>query len=383
MGKSFFSLGLMSGTSMDGVDASVIQSDGEKKYKIILDKYYKYPNAIYKNLTKIRNKIKSSKDLKKFSKELKFLEKRITLFHANKANEIIRKNNINIKFIGFHGQTIFHNAKEKISKQLGDGKFLSKLTKKIVVYNFRKNDLKNGGQGAPLTPIFHKLIVNKKRIPLPVIILNIGGIANLTSINKKNKMFSFDIGPGNCLIDECVRSNFNNKKYDKDGKIAKSGKVDLILLKKLMKAFYKIKIKNKLSFDIKDFNLPINKYFSKEDKVATLTEFTGKVIAQEIKDHLKLTTKFHGNQNLYKILTCGGGRKNKTLMKIIDKEFSNNKNILADKVKPIDAYKINGDFVESQAFAYLSIRSFLKLPISFPQTTGVKKSCSGGEILNA
>ena len=124
--------------------------------------------------------------------------------------------------VGFHGQTIFHNAKEKISKQLGDGKLLAKLTKKNVVYNFRENDLINGGQGAPLTPIFHKLIVNKKKIDLPVTILNIGGIANITSIQKGNKIFSSDIGPGNCLIDKWVRSN-SDKSYDKEGDFAKAG----------------------------------------------------------------------------------------------------------------------------------------------------------------
>ena len=130
MSKSYYSLGLMSGTSMDGVDASIIQSDGETKYKVILDQYFEYPQCIYKHLTKIRDKIKSSKDLKKFSKEVIKVEKEITLFHAKVANEIIKKSKLNVDFIGFHGQTIFHNAKEKISKQLGDGKLLSKLTKK-------------------------------------------------------------------------------------------------------------------------------------------------------------------------------------------------------------------------------------------------------------
>jgi anhydro-N-acetylmuramic acid kinase len=168
----------MSGTSIDGVDASIIQSDGKTKYKAILDKYFEYPKKIYQNLTKLRNEIKNSKDLKRFEKQIKSIEKEITLFHAKAVNEILKKSKINVDFIGFHGQTIFHNAKEKISKQLGEGKLLSKLTKKIVIYNFRQNDLKNGGQGAPLTPIFHKLLVEQNKIKTPVIILNIGGITN-------------------------------------------------------------------------------------------------------------------------------------------------------------------------------------------------------------
>ena len=181
MSKSYYSLGLMSGTSMDGVDASVIQTDGKSKYKAILDKYFEYPKDIYKQLTRLRDKIKSSKDLRKLSKEIKNVEREITLFHAKAVNQILKKTKVNINFIGFHGQTIYHNAKEGISKQIGDEKLLSKITKKIVVYDFRQNDLKNGGEGAPLTPIFHKMLAKKFNIK-QVSFFNIGGILNITTI---------------------------------------------------------------------------------------------------------------------------------------------------------------------------------------------------------
>ena len=161
MSKFYSCLGLMSGTSADGVDASIIQSDGDIEYEVILDKYFKYSQNIYKNIHNLKDRINDSKDLNNLSKKIQILEKEITLFHANLVNEIIKEYRSNIDFIGFHGQTIFHNAEERISKQLGDGKLLSKLTKKSVIYDFRKNDLKNGGQGAPLAPIFHQSIKKK------------------------------------------------------------------------------------------------------------------------------------------------------------------------------------------------------------------------------
>ena len=205
MGKIYTALGLMSGTSMDGVDASIIQSDGKSKYKSILDRYYEYPRIIYNNITALRDKIKSSKDLKKHQKQIKAVEKEITIFHAKAVNEILKKKKVNIDFIGFHGQTIFHNDDKKITKQLGDGKLLSKLTKKTVVYDFRKNDLKNGGEGAPLTPIFHKMLAEKFNLAQKKIspstqgtFINIGGITNITRIDSDFNIYAQDCGPGMC-----------------------------------------------------------------------------------------------------------------------------------------------------------------------------------------
>ena len=195
---------------MDGVDASIIQSDGETKYKVIIDQYFEYPQGIYKDLIKLRDKIENSEDLKKFSKEIVEIEKEITLFHAKVSVEIIKKSKVNIDFIGFHGQTIFHNAKEKISKQLGDGKLLSNLTNKTVVYNFRQNDLKNGGEGAPLTPVFHQMLEKKFNIK-PVSFINMGGILNRTTIWDDGELSAKDEGPGMCLIDKWIRTNSKKK----------------------------------------------------------------------------------------------------------------------------------------------------------------------------
>ena len=358
MSKEYTALGLMSGTSGDGVDASIIQSDGQNKCKVILDKYFEYDSDIYKNIYKLKEKINNSKDLKILSKEIIELEKKITLFHAKIFIDLSHEK---VDLLGFHGQTIFHNAEEKISKQLGDGKLLSTLTKKNVVYNFRENDLKNGGQGAPLAPIFHKLLVDNKKIDLPVTILNIGGIANITSVQKGNKIYSSDIGPGNCLIDKWIRLN-SDKKYDKNGSVAKAGKINKIILNQSLENFYESDKSKKRSYDIKDFDLSFVRGLSLEDGAATLTEFTASI----------LSTKKIDN----KAYICGGGRKNLFLLDSIRKKISS-------EIKLIDELGIDGDFVESQAFAYLAIRSYLELPISFPETTGANKACNGGIIAKA
>ena len=195
--KVFTSLGLMTGTSMDGVDLSIIKSDGYSEFTAILDKYYEFDDDLRKKLTDLRRKINISSDLNKYSDELRLIEKKLTIFHTNIVSEVLNKHNHNVDLVGFHGQTIFHNSQEKISIQLGDGKLLSQMIKKIVINNFRQNDLENNGQGAPLTPIFHQLISNilskKNKIQFPINIINIGGISNITQIIKNDQTKSFDL----------------------------------------------------------------------------------------------------------------------------------------------------------------------------------------------
>ncbi len=365
MSKSFCSLGLMSGTSGDGVDASIIQSDGDTEYKVVLDRYFKYRQNIFENIHNLKEEINDSKDLNNLSNKIQPLEKEITIFHAEAVNKMIKEYKSNIDFVGFHGQTIFHNEKEKISKQLGDGGLLSKLSKKTVIYDFRKNDLKNGGNGAPLTPIFHKLL--KKIFKTDhVTFVNIGGIVNITSILDDDNMSGTDIGPGMCLIDRWIRKKIK-KNYDMDGKIAKSGNVNYESLEKLLKNFYKkedTSIKRSIqSFDTKNFDFSLVEHLSLEDGAATLTEFTNEIIIYAMKEK---------NLDKFKVILCGGGRKNNFLVDKLKKRIP---------LKLIDEYGVNGDFVESQAFAYLAIRAYLNLPISFPETTGVNKPCSGGVII--
>ena len=374
MGKIYTALGLMSGTSGDGIDASIISTDGKDQYSEVLNNYFKYEQKIYENLHNLRDKILKSDDLKKNKDEINSLERELTLFHAKVVNEILKSIDRKVDFIGFHGQTIYHNPLKKISKQIGDGNLLSQLTKKTVVYNFRQNDIENGGEGAPLVPLFHKLIVSQKKIELPVCILNLGGIANITAINEyeDDTFLSRDLGPGNCLIDEWVRNNTKNK-FDNNGEIAKKGRIDELIVNQALDNFSNKYNQNISSFDTKDFSLGFVRGLNLEDGAATLTDFTGKIIGSELSSFL---SKLEDKDKVWKVLICGGGRKNFTLIERI--KNSTLKNLV---IQPIDEYGIDGDYIESQAFAYLAIRSFLKLPISFPLTTGCKQPTIGGELI--
>ena len=375
--KIFTSIGLMSGTSMDGVDLSVIKSDGNDQFSSIYDTYKEFDDGLYKQLISLRDKISNFTDLKTHSKEINDVEKKFTLFNSHLINEVIGDINEDIDLIGFHGQTVFHDPKIQISKQLGDGRLLSSLFKKIVINNFRQNDLNHGGQGAPLTPIFHslisKIIQKNFKLKLPINIINIGGITNITQIkedlNNSINFFAYDIGPGNCLIDDWVRNN-KDLKFDKDGNYANIGKVDDLILNQAIDNF---EFKSyETSLDVKDFDTSFVKGLSFEDGCATLTKFTAYLIA----DGLRKINK-QNNINPHHYIICGGGRKNKSLMQSIE-NYLGNKNII---IRDIDDYNFDGNFIESQAFAYLAIRSYLKLPISFPCTTRCKKAISGGDIL--
>ena len=376
--KLYTAIGLMSGTSMDGVDVSLIRSDGLDQFVNILDKYYEYDASLHDQLVELRNMIFNINDLEKYSQKLTELEREITLFHSKIVNEVSLKYKDEINFVGFHGQTIFHNPEMKISRQLGDGELMSQLIKKNVFYDFRQDDLKNNGQGAPLTPIFHNLLskkINEKhQIDFPICFINIGGISNITKILKKNErpeenLEAFDSGPGNCMIDEWIRKN-SKYKFDQNGSIAKAGKINQLTLNQAIDNF-KIDSFEK-SLDIKDFDISFLRGLSLEDGCATITNFTAYLIAKGIK------YSNGSNDKPIKYLICGGGRKNSFLVQNIKDYLLNKTNISLDL---IDEYNLNGDFIESQAFGYLAIRSFLNLPISYPKTTGCKIPTTGGKLV--
>ena len=208
---------------------------------------------------------------------------------------------------------------------------------------------------------------------LPVCFINIGGISNITIVKEKNnlnELFSKDLGPGNCLIDSWVRKN-SNKKFDEDGNLALSGTKNEIIFEQAQELYLNRESKEKKTFDTNDFDISFARGLSLEDGVTTLTDFTAAIIGQEL-----ISTIIDSNQKIKEILICGGGRKNKVLLKKIKENLSRKINL-----KLIDDYKVNGDFVESQAFAYLAVRSIINLPISFPKTTGCKNPTLGGKYI--
>ena len=375
--KIFSALGLMSGTSMDGVDLSLIETDGYDYFTQISDKYYEFNDELYRDLIFLREKIKNSEDLQKNSLLADEIEKRFTLFNAQIVKQFIDKEGVKPSLIGFHGQTIYHNFKNKISKQIGDGELLSQLTKCIVINKFRQQNLDNGGQGAPLTPIFHYLIskqISKNyNLDFPINIINIGGITNVTTVmgseKIENDVHAYDIGPGNCLIDQWIRKNSNDK-FDYNGLKATSGNINELFLNQAKDNFEISSIKE--SMDTNDFDISFIKGLSLEDGCATLTDFTAFLITEGIKKINQLN-----DINVKNFITCGGGRKNKNLMEKIY-NYVNDDNVT---IKDIDEFNFNGDFIESQTFAYLAVRRFLDLPISFPNTTRCTKPSLGGQII--
>ena len=347
----------MSGTSFDGVDVSLITTNGQDVYEVKDNLYEKFNNQLKSNLKTLKNSLKNYKDVETIKENKLFIEveNQVVDLHIKLIKELILKSKEKINIIGFHGITLFHDAKNKYTFQMGNITKLSENLKLPVVYNFRHNDLEHGGQGAPLAPIFHKLILNKLKLENKIFngIINIGGISNITYL-KNNRIFATDIGPGNCLIDEWC-NKFYNINFDENGKISSRTKPDLIVANNFIDRF---NFDKNLSFDFNDFSISEFRNLDKDIGLSTLTFITANLI---------LT--FLNEKKISRVIISGGGRKNKTLM-----------NYLGDRAVDIDEFNFDGDFIESQAFAYLAVRSINNLPISFPETTGVNKETTGGVI---
>jgi len=361
--KIYNVIGIMSGTSMDGLDCSFIKTNGKNHVEIICEKTYRYSNIYRKELKKRAEEYNLKKINYKFLKD--------DIFFTNKIIEIInrfiKENKIRksfIDFIGLSGQTVFHDPSNNISIQLGSARIIQKKLNIKVVGNFRENDIKNGGQGAPIGAYYHKYLINK--ISKKSVILNIGGVANITFIKNK-KLIAFDVGPGNAIIDDLMY-HFFKKNFDYNGNTAFKGKINKKLINDFKNNFY-FKLNYPKSLDRESFNQFYMK-LKKLNKFNSITTATMMTI-EAILIGLKLS-----NIKIDKLILTGGGRKNDFIIKTLMK-LTKNKKI---KLINIDKFNYDGDMLESQAFAYIAIRSFLKLPLSTPTTTGVVKSLTGGKL---
>lgn len=346
-------VGLMSGTSLDGIDAAALYTDGIEVKEF-------GPGLTVPYSRSFRERLRGILGCHFYTPEIHDLERELTALHATAVNALLPSLNHPPQLIGFHGHTIFHQPPK--TWQLGDGQLLANLVNIPVVYNFRHNDCLEGGQGAPLIPVYHQALC--RRLEKPLCVVNIGGVANITAIDN-DELIAFDTGPGNALLDDLVHHQFLLD-YDKDGAIAASGHIVPGVIETWLQHPYFHRPYPK-SLDRNDFQLLVNKtvFTSAADKLATLTAFTAASIVLAIKQ-LPFSVK--------RVLICGGGRKNKTLMHCLDE-------LLPDKIiKDIDYMKWDGDLLEAQGFGYMAVRKVRELPISFPLTTGVKESLTGGEI---
>lgn len=351
----------MSGTSIDAVDAAIIETDGEVVKTVGGFITVAYDEGIKNRLIQSIEK-KSVIDVG--------IEKDITIAHVQAVEKLLaqeNKNSSEIDLIGFHGQTIFHDPDNGFTNQIGDGELLAKLTSIDVVNDFRSNDVANGGQGAPLIPIFHQAIFNNHEKPISII--NVGGVANVSYLGKNSELIAFDTGPGNALIDDIVRIHKVGE-YDEDGNLAAKGEINQEILADLIdNPFFERPVPK--SLDRNEFSEAVKKVegLSLEDACATLTAFTAVTII--------MADKHFPEKPIMSYIT-GGGSKNKFLMSCLHK-------LLDGKVKVIEEAKSEnieyfGDAIEAQGFAFLAVRSIYNLPLSLPSTTGVKEPMVGGKL---
>jgi len=358
----FSIVGTMSGTSMDGIDVTYVHTNGEKVKRYGLGEIYSYSQNTIKLLKEFCN---TPKNLKHYSLSSE-LSCGITIDHAKSIKRFLRKINKFPSYVGFHGQTIYHDPINKLSIQLGDPQLLANILNKEVVSNFRDLDLKQGGQGAPLAPIYHKSIIEEFDIELPTCFINIGGISNLTYWDGKS-LLGFDTGPGNNLMDDyCIK--ILNQTHDHDGKIASSGIPNRQIIEEFLKDPF-LEIKGIKSLDKSYFYYILESVIKKKlnscDALATLLECTLVSIEIGIKQ-LPFKPKF--------IYIIGGGVKNLTLFNKLKKK------LVDSHVSSIEPLGLNGEIIEAELISFLSARSILGLPYTFTTTTGVKGPCCGGKI---
>lgn len=348
----------MSGTSLDGIDAAIVWTDGIAQVRVGDWISRPYDEAF-------RHRLRALLGAQPAGGEAREIELELTDRHIEVVNLLIEKSDISysdIDIIGFHGHTITHRPADGLSWQIGDGGRLAAALGCDVVADFRSADVAAGGQGAPLAPLYHQALSGS--LPKPLAVLNLGGVGNVTWVGSDD-IIAFDTGPGNGLIDDWVRKHGRGD-FDVDGAIAAAGRLDEKVLSDLLADSYFRKPPPK-SLDRLDFNLRNLERLSMEDGAATLTAFTTRSV---------VAARAHLPSRPLRWLVTGGGRHNRHLMDLLERA-------LDVPVDPVESVGWEGDALEAQAFAYLAVRSILKLPLSLPSTTGVPKPISGGTVFRA
>lgn len=349
---AIWAIGLMSGSSLDGIDAAVLRTNGESIQEYGPSLTLAYSQGMHNRLHRA---------VYKQSPDLAVLERDITLLHAQAVKALLQQcTNLPIEVIGFHGQTVDHRPQEGISTQIGNGALLAQETGITVVNDFRRSDIALKGQGAPLVPLFHAALTPKS--PKPVAVINIGGIANISWIDEQGKIAAFDTGPGNVLMNDWIKQHHPEKQYDEGGRHAAKGTVNAEILDYYLNHPYFSQPYPK-SLDRNAFSLSPIAQLSLEDGAATLTELTARSIA--------LAARYTPTPPKQWIF-CGGGVHNTELVKRLRQNCGNV--ILSHELG------WDNDGLEAQAFAYFAVRRLKNLPLTFPETTGCMRPVTGGAI---
>lgn len=365
---SVLAVGLMSGTSQDGVDVALIDTDGERIAQFGATACRPYTKA---ERTLLRRATAAAANLTERTARPDIVAKAEQLIndaHAEAVQTFLAANDLkpaNLAAVGFHGQTLLHRPERGLTIQIGDGDALAARLGIPVVYDFRAADVAAGGQGAPLAPIFHRALVRQLRQEPPVAVLNLGGVANVTFIDG-DALIACDTGPGNALLDDFLRLR-TGLPLDTDGRKAAAGVVNEAAIERLLQHPFFAAPPPK-SLDRNDFRGFVGDTLDGigvQDGAATLTALTAATVAR-IVPHLPRAPATW--------IVAGGGARNPTLMRM-----------LADRLAPAHLEPAHEagwstDSLEAQAFAYLAVRSLRGLPITFPGTTGVAHPLTGGVL---
>ncbi len=368
-------IGLMSGTSLDGIDVALIESDGERVRVVksangFIDPlgptgyrgYSEAEKTLLREATRDAEAVHHRNDR---PGRLPEAEDFVTRAHAEAIEAFLAANGLSaadIDIVGFHGQTVIHRPKLGLTVQIGDGAALARRLGIRVVSDLRANDVAEGGQGAPLVPVFHKALAEAAGFAGPLGILNIGGLANATLIDSSGTMLAFDTGPGNGPINDWMKER-TGRDFDEDGATAARGRVDEELLENLLGHPLILRAPPK-SLDRNWFSHRLAGYLTVEDGAATLTAFAAHAVARSLAFASERPTRW---------IVGGGGARNRTLMAMLER-------LLEAEVMNADAIGWSSDFLEAQAFAYLALRALEGLPLTYPTTTGVAAPVTGGIV---